>query len=171
VPYQGAVYTIRIDMRAPRALHELVVWNYNSSLEGTYRGAKRMLVALDGQRASPPAGHLIRKGPGPVLVPYGQVCPWSHCCRARGAIALPESHCLGRGAGARPRSACGRPHAARGARPQALPLQRVGEGGGLERIGTPQIAYRPSPLVGQAEPPPPPSPPVLTGHVSSLAPY
>jgi hypothetical protein len=75
VPYQGAVYTIRIDMRAPRALHELVVWNYNSSLEGTYRGVKRMLVALDGQRASPPAGHLIRKGPGPVLVPYGQVCP------------------------------------------------------------------------------------------------
>jgi len=31
---QGAVYTIQIDMKQTRALHELVVWNYNSSLEG-----------------------------------------------------------------------------------------------------------------------------------------
>jgi len=110
VPYQDAVYTIQIDMGQTRALLELVVWNYNSSLEGTYRGVKRMLVSLDDQRASPLVGHLIRKGPGPVGVAYGQ----------------------------------------------ALPLQQVADGGGLERVGTPQILYRPSSdvaLVQEYEPP------------------
>jgi len=40
------------------------VWNYNSSLEGSYRGVKRLGVTLDHTRVSPPVGNLVRKGPG-----------------------------------------------------------------------------------------------------------
>ena len=42
-----AVYAISIDLGCSRSLHSLRVWNYNSSLEGSYRGVKRMQVRLD----------------------------------------------------------------------------------------------------------------------------
>lgn len=47
-------------------------WNYNSSVEGTYRGVKRVLVFLDQQRLSPSEGHLLRKAPGPTKFDFGQ---------------------------------------------------------------------------------------------------
>jgi len=61
-----AVYTLSIRLPSPRNIHSLRIWNYNSSLEGSYRGVKRLLVTLDGQRISPPVGNLVRKGPGPL---------------------------------------------------------------------------------------------------------
>jgi hypothetical protein len=61
-----ALYTLSIRLPSPRDIHSLRIWNYNSSLEGSYRGVKRLLVTLDGQRISPPVGNLVRKGPGPL---------------------------------------------------------------------------------------------------------
>ena len=40
--------------------------NYNESLEGSYRGVKRLVVWMDQTRVSPPVGYLVRKGPGPM---------------------------------------------------------------------------------------------------------
>ncbi|XP_056661474.1 katanin-interacting protein isoform X3 [Monodelphis domestica] len=47
-------------------------WNYNKSPEDTYRGAKVVHVLLDGQYISPPAGFLIRKGPGHCHFDFAQ---------------------------------------------------------------------------------------------------
>jgi hypothetical protein len=53
VPYHGASYIVKIDLGRPRHVTGLRFWNYNSSVEGTYRGVKRVLVFLDSLRLSP----------------------------------------------------------------------------------------------------------------------
>jgi hypothetical protein len=47
-------------------VERLRVQNYNQSLEGSYRGVKRLVVWMDQTRVSPPVGYLVRKGPGPM---------------------------------------------------------------------------------------------------------
>lgn len=72
VPFQGTQYSIRIDLGQQHTLLGLKMWNYNSSVEGTYRGVKRVLVTLDANRLSPAEGHLLRKAPGPTSFDFGQ---------------------------------------------------------------------------------------------------
>ncbi|XP_062956228.1 katanin-interacting protein [Cynocephalus volans] len=64
------VVTIRFD-RA-ESIAGLRFWNYNKSLEDTYRGAKIVHVSLDGLCVSPPEGFLIRKGPGNCHFDFAQ---------------------------------------------------------------------------------------------------
>ena len=61
-----STYTLRIDLGRATHVRSMRIWNYNSSLEGSYRGVKRLVVTLDSIRVSPPVGYLIRKGPGPM---------------------------------------------------------------------------------------------------------
>lgn len=72
IPYAGNRYSICVDMQRSVSLSGLRVWNYNSSLEGSYRGVKRLAIALDDVNISPPVGHLIRKAPGPIVQDYAQ---------------------------------------------------------------------------------------------------
>ena len=60
------LYALRIDLGGPVQLHSLRLWNYNASLEESYKGVKRLNVFLDNVRVSPPVGYLVRKGPGPM---------------------------------------------------------------------------------------------------------
>uniref|UniRef100_A0A7S4UKN9 KATNIP domain-containing protein n=1 Tax=Guillardia theta TaxID=55529 RepID=A0A7S4UKN9_GUITH len=66
--YPYVKYRINIDMGEPRLLKHFCVWNYNGSIENTYRGVKRMSIVLDNRSLSPPAGHLVRKAPGPTRI-------------------------------------------------------------------------------------------------------
>ena len=50
----------------------LRVWNYNKSLEDTFRGAKTIHVYLDDHVISPDNGFLLRKGPGHCHFDFAQ---------------------------------------------------------------------------------------------------
>lgn len=50
-------------------------WNYNSSVESSFRGAKRIFITCDGQVISPPEGFLIRKAPGNLTFDFAQFIP------------------------------------------------------------------------------------------------
>ncbi|OQR91166.1 hypothetical protein ACHHYP_04929 [Achlya hypogyna] len=50
----------------------LKVWNYNASLEDSYKGVKRLAIMIDGEWMSPPDGFLIRKAPGNSNFDFGQ---------------------------------------------------------------------------------------------------
>ena len=67
----GAV-RVRVDFGGVKAVGGLKVWNFNTSVEESYLGVKRMDVLLDGMAVSPPAGFLIRKAPGGEGFDFGQ---------------------------------------------------------------------------------------------------
>jgi hypothetical protein len=70
----GAVPEIRIAFKQPQHLYGLRVWNYNKSPEDTFRGAKQLVVALDGIVISPKEmGFLLRKAPGVADIDFGQL--------------------------------------------------------------------------------------------------
>eukprot|EP01105_Mastigella_eilhardi_P004514 TRINITY_DN1601_c0_g2_i1.p1 TRINITY_DN1601_c0_g2~~TRINITY_DN1601_c0_g2_i1.p1 ORF type:complete len:1195 (+),score=273.20 TRINITY_DN1601_c0_g2_i1:2-3586(+) len=48
------------------------VWNYNKSLEDSFRGAKQVLIYLDDKLVSPPEGVTFRKAPGDACFDFGQ---------------------------------------------------------------------------------------------------
>ncbi|KDO25864.1 hypothetical protein SPRG_08807 [Saprolegnia parasitica CBS 223.65] len=50
----------------------LKIWNYNASLEDSYKGVKRLAIMMDGDWMSPPEGFLIRKAPGNSNFDFGQ---------------------------------------------------------------------------------------------------
>ncbi|GMH44713.1 hypothetical protein BSKO_12665 [Bryopsis sp. KO-2023] len=51
----------------------LAFWNYNKNLEDTYRGAKRVHLYMDGRRATPDGGLILRKAPGTGTFDFGQI--------------------------------------------------------------------------------------------------
>ena len=74
IPYTpGEDHVVTLDLGVRRAVAGLIVWNYNGSREAAGRGVLAMHVTVDGARASPPAGFLVRRAPGNALVDFGQV--------------------------------------------------------------------------------------------------
>ncbi|KAF4318084.1 hypothetical protein JM18_003742 [Phytophthora kernoviae] len=70
----GAVPEVRIEFKKAQNLYGLRVWNYNKSPEDTYRGAKQIVVVLDGTVISPKeTGFLLRKAPGVAEFNFGQL--------------------------------------------------------------------------------------------------
>ncbi|XP_048575764.1 katanin-interacting protein [Nematostella vectensis] len=73
IPFtDGEDHTLTIDLGLKTELLGMRVWNYNKSLDGTFRGAKIVHVSLDGKLISPPEGYLLRKGPGNVHFDFAQ---------------------------------------------------------------------------------------------------
>ncbi|XP_022258466.1 protein KIAA0556-like, partial [Limulus polyphemus] len=64
--------TITVSFGQPLSISGLRVWNYNASLEDSYRGVKHLSVTLDSKRLSPTDGFLVRKGPGHCYFEYSQ---------------------------------------------------------------------------------------------------
>ncbi|KAE8890821.1 hypothetical protein PF005_g21864 [Phytophthora fragariae] len=74
----GAVPEVRIELKTAQYFYGLRVWNYNKSPEDTYRGAKQLVVALDGVVISPKeTGFLLRKAPGVSDFDFGQLVRFS----------------------------------------------------------------------------------------------
>ncbi|CAD5110948.1 DgyrCDS304 [Dimorphilus gyrociliatus] len=68
----GENHYVTINLPSSRELCGIRIWNYNKSLDDTYRGVKCMKIELDGRDISPPGGVLIRKGPGQTCFDFVQ---------------------------------------------------------------------------------------------------
>lgn len=65
---------IRITFKTPQLIYGLRIWNYNKTLEDTFRGVKQIHVLVDGSLISPKeTGFIIRKAPGNALFEFDQV--------------------------------------------------------------------------------------------------
>uniref|UniRef100_A0A8C0EZ99 Katanin interacting protein n=1 Tax=Bubo bubo TaxID=30461 RepID=A0A8C0EZ99_BUBBB len=73
IPFSfGEDHLLTIHFDKIESIAGLRFWNYNKSLEDTYRGAKVVHVLLDGHSISPSEGFLIRKGPGNCHFDFAQ---------------------------------------------------------------------------------------------------
>ncbi|KAM7448574.1 hypothetical protein ABFA07_003481 [Porites harrisoni] len=73
IPFtDGQDHLLTVDLGQPTPLIGLRVWNYNKSIDDTFRGVKQVHIKLDDRIISPPEGFLLRKGPGNVHFDYGQ---------------------------------------------------------------------------------------------------
>ncbi|XP_029102518.1 protein KIAA0556 isoform X2 [Scleropages formosus] len=73
IPFErGRAHLLTVCFEKPRTVAGLRVWNYNKSPEDTYRGVKVIHVSVDDTVISPPAGFLIRKGPGNCHFDFAQ---------------------------------------------------------------------------------------------------
>ncbi|KAG6615391.1 uncharacterized protein IUM83_15217 [Phytophthora cinnamomi] len=74
----GSVPEVRIELKTAQYFYGLRIWNYNKSPEDTYRGAKQLVVLLDGVAISPnETGFLLRKAPGVADFDFGQLVRFS----------------------------------------------------------------------------------------------
>ncbi|KAL7691818.1 putative protein KIAA0556 [Plasmopara halstedii] len=75
VPFEsGKTPELRITFQTMQFFFGLRVWNYNKSLEDTYRGVKQVIVTIDGVLVSPKkTGYLLRKAPGVCDFDFGQL--------------------------------------------------------------------------------------------------
>ncbi|EFJ17661.1 hypothetical protein SELMODRAFT_114454 [Selaginella moellendorffii] len=64
VPYDGpeAEHFLEIDFKRPVTMSAFRFWNYNKSLDDTFRGVKWIQVLVDNVEVSPAGGFLLRKG-------------------------------------------------------------------------------------------------------------
>jgi hypothetical protein len=70
----GGEHTISLDLGAPSSLAAIRIWNYNKSPDDVIRGARTILVSMDGQQV----GRLeARMAPGCSGVVFGQTVPVS----------------------------------------------------------------------------------------------
>jgi formylmethanofuran:tetrahydromethanopterin formyltransferase len=73
IPYnEGEEHTITIDLGAPKPIGGVRFFNYNKTEEDTLRGAKTVVVKLDGKLLTPRKGICLRKATGfvsPLLNP------------------------------------------------------------------------------------------------------
>ncbi|CAF4473161.1 unnamed protein product, partial [Rotaria magnacalcarata] len=53
-------------------MHGLRIWNYNKSVDDTYRGVKRLHVQLNDKSISPRQGFLLRRAPGHCYFDFAQ---------------------------------------------------------------------------------------------------
>jgi protein JBTS26 len=73
VPF-GATQEIRIDLKREQFIYGIRVWNYNKSLEDSFRGVKQMAVTIDGELISPrQTGFVLRKAPGTAHFDFDQI--------------------------------------------------------------------------------------------------
>ena len=68
----GASHLLQFDLLAPTSVAAVRLWNYNKSAEDATRGAKRILLMLDGRLVSPDCGFVLRKAPGHAMFDFGQ---------------------------------------------------------------------------------------------------
>ncbi|XP_046856721.1 katanin-interacting protein-like isoform X3 [Xenia sp. Carnegie-2017] len=74
----GEDHTLSIHLKERKEIAGLYIWNYNKSLEGTYRGVKWMIIKLDGRTVGSEDGILIRKAPGHCYFDYRQEISFLH---------------------------------------------------------------------------------------------
>ncbi len=67
-----------IDLRSNTKVCAIRVYNYNKSLEDSFRGCKKMRISLD-DRTVNPEGHIIRKAPGTTSFDFGHTIYLSDC--------------------------------------------------------------------------------------------
>lgn len=68
VPYnQGEDHTVRIDLGRMVQIAGIKFYNYNKTPEDSLRGAKTMIIKIDGKLVTPAKGITIRKAPGFIL--------------------------------------------------------------------------------------------------------
>lgn len=73
IPFnEDGTHLIKISFVEPTVITGLRVWNYNKSLEDTFRGAKVIHVYMDDFEVSPEEGYLLRKGPGHCHFDFAQ---------------------------------------------------------------------------------------------------
>ncbi|CAF3729736.1 unnamed protein product [Rotaria sp. Silwood1] len=69
---------IYISLNGSKRLHGLRIWNYNKSLDDTYRGVKRLHVQLNDKIISPKQGFLLRRAPGHCFFDFAQEIVFAH---------------------------------------------------------------------------------------------
>ena len=75
VPYNaGEPHTITINIGQIVQIGSIKIYNYNKSSEDTLRGAKTMIIKIDGKLATPAKGITIRKAPGFILPFDAKMC-------------------------------------------------------------------------------------------------
>ncbi|GLD92387.1 hypothetical protein PINS_up000920 [Pythium insidiosum] len=73
IPF-GSNQEIRIDLKREQNIYGLRVWNYNKSVDDSFRGVKQLSVAVDGLLVSPRvSGFVLRKAPGTDVFDFSQV--------------------------------------------------------------------------------------------------
>jgi len=68
----GNDHVLRIDFGSPMEVWGVKIWNYNASLDDSYKGARHVHFWLDQTSLSPSDLHLLRKGPGISAFDFGQ---------------------------------------------------------------------------------------------------
>ncbi|CAF4520338.1 unnamed protein product [Rotaria sp. Silwood2] len=69
---------LTISLKGSKSLHGLRIWNYNKSLDDTYRGVKRLHVQLNEKIISPRQGFLLRRAPGHCFFDFAQEIVFAH---------------------------------------------------------------------------------------------
>eukprot|EP00794_Sanderia_malayensis_P021189 gene21189-23267_t len=73
IPFsEGCDHLLTITFPRVHLFTGIRVWNYNKSLDDTYRGAKSMQLFIDDKEISPDGGFLLRKGPGHCHFDFAQ---------------------------------------------------------------------------------------------------
>ncbi|CAF3038620.1 unnamed protein product [Rotaria socialis] len=69
---------ITISLNTSKKMHGLRIWNYNKSVDDTYRGVKRLHVQLNDKIISPRQGFLLRRAPGHCYFDFAQEIIFAH---------------------------------------------------------------------------------------------
>jgi hypothetical protein len=75
---KGLSHTIVISLPTATRLKSLKFYNYNKSLEDTYRGVKLVTISVDGKLVTPMRGVVIRKAPGVAFFDFGYTVRLPH---------------------------------------------------------------------------------------------
>eukprot|EP01064_Diplonema_japonicum_P031301 TRINITY_DN5542_c0_g1_i2.p1 TRINITY_DN5542_c0_g1~~TRINITY_DN5542_c0_g1_i2.p1 ORF type:complete len:910 (+),score=120.76 TRINITY_DN5542_c0_g1_i2:84-2732(+) len=67
---KSVVLTLTLSTRT--TVKGVKIWNYNENLAATFRGVKRIRMAVDGKKVSPEKGFYVRKAPGHSRYDYAQ---------------------------------------------------------------------------------------------------
>jgi hypothetical protein len=62
---------LSIDLGKPTPIASLRFYNYNKSLEDSFRGVKKIKIYVDDSCISPEEGHMVRKAPGNSSFDFG----------------------------------------------------------------------------------------------------
>ena len=73
VPFiKGQNHFIYFTFTEPKRISGIRVWNFNKSIEDSYRGAKMITIAADNCLITPQTGILIKKAPGTDFFDFSQ---------------------------------------------------------------------------------------------------
>ena len=74
IPFNiGLSHTIMITLPKPSHIKAVKIYNYNKSIEDSYRGAKVITISVGNKLVTPKRGIIVRKAPGNALFDFGCV--------------------------------------------------------------------------------------------------
>lgn len=84
--------SLTIDLRKSTQVGAIKIWNYNKSLEDSFRGVKKIRISIDDKICSPSGCYIVRKAPGNTTFDFGHVIHLAGSAANDSSIAASESN-------------------------------------------------------------------------------